>query len=93
VSDPSKPIDLIVSNALYHIIARWDALDAFIRGLGFSRAEVDAQMHKEIARKLLMDIATNASIAKVHAALKAVGAPCSSDDIKEGIQAVRDRVE
>lgn len=93
MSEPKKPIDLIVANTMHHCMSRWDALGEFIRSLGFSSGEIDQQMHKEIARKLLMDIATNASITKVYAALKAVGAPCSSDDIKEGLQAVKERAE
>lgn len=44
-----------------------------------------------IARKLLCEISHNCSVKTVMVALKAVKAPCSVDDILEGLQAVEDR--
>lgn len=90
VADPKKPVDLIVANTMHEAAERIESLSDFIRALGFKKSEIDAQMNKEIARNLLMDIATQGNIKVVYAALKAIGAPSSADDIAVGLQAVRE---
>ena len=48
-------------------------------------------IHTTAARRLLTEIAKQADISKVYAALKAVGAPDTAEMIEEGIKAVQDR--
>jgi hypothetical protein len=50
-------------------------------------------MHEEIAPTLLCEIAHKASMRVVMQALTAAGAPSSREDIRQGLQAVKERHE
>lgn len=89
----ARPIDLIVANVMHGAVEAAGSADYMVELL--TKAGLPAQkhpdIHAEVARKLLCEIAHDASIGKIYAALKAVGAPCSADDIKEGMRAVEER--
>lgn len=90
----AKPVDLIVANTMHRCVQRTEAAAPMVKMLigaeGGSRSFEDALL-ENFARAILVDIASEADIAKVYAALKAVGAPCSRDDISEGRRAVLER--
>ena len=96
----SKPIDLIVANAMHDAVASLHAADPLIealmaeakrRNIELPPAPKPSLNADNMARDLLCKIAHDADISKVFAALKAVGAPDTADMIREGVQAVKDR--
>lgn len=89
-----EPIDLIVANTMHRSVARVEAfrqsLESALRMSGEKRS-LDAVITDQTARALLCDVAQLADMRHVYAALKAVGAPCSADDIEEGRTAIKER--
>lgn len=97
----TKPIDLIVANVMHETV---DTLKAglslgakFVAVLGVDKppdrtAEImaDPENQEVIVRYLLCQIAHQAALPRVLDALKAVGAPCSLDDIREGFTAAKE---
>lgn len=86
----SKPIDLIVANTMHDTMRKvTDAHTVMCAATGKDRSiEVDRIGREAIARHLLCQIAHDASMSNVFAALKAIGAPHSDDDISESVKAV-----
>ena len=85
----TKPIDLIVANAMHEFVGKIALARKLVKAIGLKNvtAEIDAEACEQMARQLLCDIAHEASISKVHEALKIVGAPHSADDMMEGVRA------
>lgn len=89
----TKPIDLIVANTMHEsvsAVAQLRTIEGLISRLGGKTVD-DFNVHNEIARKLLCSISHEADMAKVFVALLAVGAPCTAEDIAEGLRAVKER--
>lgn len=89
----TKPIDLIVANVMHDAtdaLKKFDILLKAAERVG-GRLMDGTDLNVEVARKLLCEIAHEASSTDVFRALAAVGAPSSIGDIKDGLQAVRDR--
>lgn len=87
----SKPIDLIVANTMHDVLAKSkmvEDLTSALTGKVIAVAMENEQRREIVARHLLCQIAHGASIKNVFAALKAVNAPCSHDDITESWTAV-----
>jgi len=93
----SKPIDLIVANTMHEVVGQIASANKILELLsppGKARAlEIDAQGREAIARKMLCNIAHDASLSNVLKALKLLGAPHSHDDISEGVNAVMEASE
>jgi hypothetical protein len=90
----TKPVDLIVATTMHEAlraVKEFEAIKGIIAKFGTFKQDDVPDMNAEIARKLLCSISHDAHISKIYEALKAVGAPCSADDIKESIKAVRER--
>jgi hypothetical protein len=89
----NKPIDLVVANLMHEISREIVIAMAFVKDVTKRELQIDTmdkQLANQIARKLLCEISHEANISHVYAALKAVGAPHSVADIKEGLQAVKE---
>lgn len=89
----SKPVDLIVSNVMHNAADGVKKLEALVKAMGRLLPEARAEIPDvptEVARKLLCEIAHEASPALVFKSLEAVGAPASKQMISEGLQAVKD---
>lgn len=82
-----KPVDLILANAAHNAGI---AMQSFARLTGASLAEADETFVIDIARKMLCEIAHDASPAKVLFALGAIGGPASPQDVAQRMQAARD---
>ncbi len=82
-----KPIDLIVANTAH---TAGIAMQSFARLTGTPAAECDETFATEIARKMLCEIAHDASPTKVLFALGAIGGPDSLADVAQRLQAARD---
>lgn len=91
----SKPIDLIVANAMHEVAEAMRLAEKFSKAVKGKAVpiEVNKENCAHIARHLLCQIAHNGSKTKVYAALKLLGAPCSDADIREGVQAVMEFTE
>jgi len=88
----AKPVDLIVASTMQSFVRH---LHIASHVLGRKKAPLIATVPtyavEQVARQLLIEIAHEADIDIVYAALAACKAPDSPDMIKEGLQAVRDR--
>ncbi len=95
----TKPVDLIVANVMHESVGKLAGVERLyhsLTGNKMSRSESDDAadvVTSLIARDLLKRLADEAPLIDVFAALAAVKAPSSKSDIKEGMQAVRDRQE
>lgn len=90
----TKPVDLIVANTMHDIVGllpMLKTLDDVLKQCGAKTGTPVDIIHTAAARRLLTEIAKQADISKVYAALKAVGAPDTAEMIGEGIKAVQDR--
>ena len=91
----SKPIDLIVANRMHELADEvsilLESVAPFAPLLADSKGAIEACAYEAASRALLVAIAKHASIEKVFTALKSVGAPCSIDDIREGLTAIKER--
>ena len=84
----TKPIDLIVANAMHEYVSKLLLARDLAKALGAKGTFfTDEATHDVMARSLLCNISHDAHIGKVYAALQAVGAPCSADDMREGVKA------
>ncbi len=96
----NKPVDLVVANVMHEGSAFNVHDDEVVRAaieIAGRKADttniknVKRALAEMVARKLLCEISHQCSTKTVMAALKAVKAPSSIDDILEGLQAVEDR--
>lgn len=90
----TKPIDLIIANAFHGALGavrEFEMIKSLISKVGKMDEASVPKIHDAIARKLLCEISHEAHISKVFEALKAVGAPSSTEDIAEGLRAVKER--
>lgn len=90
----TKPVDLIVANTMYEAVDQIAIVERLQTAA--KKAKVDLSFFgpmcdEVIARRLLSEIANQASLKTVFLALSAVNAPSSVELIKEGLQAVMDR--
>ena len=83
----SKPIDLIVANAMHDNASKLALARTLCKSLN---AKMPGDLHETLARNLLCSISHEAHIGKIYDALKLLGAPCSADDIMEGLRAIED---
>lgn len=84
----SKPVDLIVANALHDLAQRHEEFPPLVRALIDKHAD---RRNEAAARDLLVQIACGAGIGPVCAALAAVGAPSSAEEIGQRFDAVREQ--
>jgi hypothetical protein len=99
----NKPVDIVVATLVHELVAIIDGnnkiTNDLIELLGSitgkkpdrPRVELQPDMLNQVARRMLCTLAHETTMPVVFAALKAATAPSSVDDIKEAIQAVRDR--
>ena len=91
---PAKPIDLIVANTMYEGYASVKLADQLVRAAtlqGVKPEVTQADLHDSLARQLLVNIARDASIVQVYAALALLKAPATRELIAEGLQAIKDQ--
>ncbi|MCB0066585.1 MAG: hypothetical protein KDD77_05515 [Caldilineaceae bacterium] len=90
----NKPIDLIVATVMHEAVESIDMAktiyDSIMQQAADHRPMPMAEIHGNIARRLLCQVAHDASMKHVLAALAAVKAPATIELIGEGIQAVKD---
>ena len=89
VDSIDKPLDLIVANTMHRCVNDLVTMAPALERLEKAGAKVD--IPQSVARLLLREISQEASLELVMACLKMAGAPCSLEDISEGLQAVKDR--
>lgn len=84
-----KPVDMIVSNFMFDSADQIRQLSSIIKLLG-ADANCDAA-NEALLRDLLRVISANADLRVICDALKAIGAPCSIEDMREGRRAAVER--
>ncbi len=82
-----KPVDLILANCAH---TSGVAMQGFARMTGTTAAEADECFAVDVARKMLCELAHDASPAKVLFALGAVGGPSSIAEVSQRLQAARE---
>ena len=94
----TRPIDLIVANMMHEAVDASETANDLVKHLEKAGLRIDGTppltgFAEQVAREMLCRVAHNATMEQVFKALAAVGAPCCSDDINEGMRAVKDRME
>lgn len=82
-----KPVDLILANVAHNAGV---AMQSFARLTGTSAAECDESFALEVARRMLCEIAHEASPRMVLFALGSVAGPASLEEVAQRLQAARD---
>lgn len=86
-----KSIDLITANVMHRAASNIDTVLSFAGLNPLMKKLTDTEILQiELARGLLITIASEADPKHVYAALKACGAPSTPADMMEGLQAVKD---
>ena len=92
--NPCKPIDLIVANSMYEGYSSMKFADELIRHARLQGSKPDVtigDIHDSLARQLLANIAREANIVQVYAALALLKAPATRELIAVGLQAIKDQ--
>lgn len=86
-----KSIDLITANVMHRAAANIETVKSFAQlAPAVKRMTDDEILQIELARGLLITIASEADPRHVYAALAACGAPSTPADMLDGLQAVKD---
>ncbi len=88
-----KPIDLIVANSMHRCASEMEVIKSLVGAFKISEPEIRPAIAENVARLILQSLARDGRSVDVYAALRAVGAPCSVEDIHEGITAVLERAK